>query len=89
MISKVEALIFNQGLNDCHLQLIKNQTILINNRCLVKEFTDDTCLISTPEGRYYLTGTNLRIKDYSERFIRIESDGIKKIEIIKDGDKNE
>ena len=87
MVNRVEALIFNQGLNYPLVQIIKNETVLINSQCIVREFTDEICQISTPEGGYHLTGINLRIKEYGDSFIRIESDGIAKIEIIKDGDK--
>ena len=89
MVNKVESLIFNQVLNQPSLQLIKNKIVTINHHCLVKQFTEDTCLISTPEGRYRLTGKNLRVKEYGDCFIRIESDGIEKIEVMQEEDEHE
>lgn len=89
MVNKVESLIFNQVLNQPYLQLIKNKIVTINHRCIVNQFTDEVCTISTPEGRYRLSGKNLRVKEYGDYFIRIESDGIDKIEVIQAGDQHE
>lgn len=89
IINKVEALIFNQTMSYPQLQLIKNATVIINTRCIVKNFTDELCQVANSEGQYLITGTNLRIKEYGDLFIRIESDGIKTIEIRKNGDQNE
>lgn len=54
---------------------------------VVEHFTDDFCMVKTPDCTYQLSGINFRVKEYGDFVIRIESDGVKKIEIV--GDENE
>ena len=44
-------------------------------------------MVKTPDCTYQLSGINFRVKEYGDFVIRIESDGVKKIEIV--GDENE
>ena len=81
MLSKVESAIFKQTLHYPLLQVVEN------NRCTVEHFTDDFCMVKTPDCTYQLSGINFRVKEYGDFVIRIESDGVKKIEIV--GDENE
>ncbi len=53
----------------------------------MENFTETSCILKTPENKYIISGENLRIKEYGDLVIRIESDRIKKIEIV--GDRNE
>ena len=87
MVNKVESLIFKQALNYPLIQLIKNKTVIVNDHCTVENFTETSCILKTPENKYIISGENLRIKEYGDLVIRIESDRIKKIEIV--GDRNE
>lgn len=87
MVNKVESLIFKQALNYPLIQLIQNKTVIVNDRCTVEHFTEESCVLKTPDHQYMILGVNLRIKEYGDLVIRIESDSIKKIEIV--GDKNE
>ena len=87
MINKVESLIFKQALSYPLIQLIQNKSVIVNDRCTVENFTEESCILKTPDNRYVIFGVNLRIKEYGDLVIRIESDSIKKIEIV--GDKNE
>ena len=80
MINKVESLIFKQALSYPLIQLIQNKSVIVNDRCTVENFTEESCILKTPDG------VNLRIKEYGDLVIRIESDGIKKIEIVGDMD---
>jgi hypothetical protein len=89
VLTKVESLIFRQSLSYPMVQVVKNRSVLINNRCVIKQFTDEDCILATPEGGYRIEGRNLRVKEYGDSFIRIDSDGIKKLELIGDGDKVE
>lgn len=87
IINKVEGLIFKQVLHYPLIQVVENKTVIINDRCTVEQFTEEFCKIKTPHICYELTGANLRVKEYGDFVIRIESDGVKKIEIV--GDQNE
>ena len=58
----------------------------IRDSCTVENFTEESCILKTPDNRYVIFGVNLRIKEYGDLVIRIESDGIKKIEIVGDMD---
>ena len=87
MLSKVESAIFKQTLHYPLLQVVENKTVIINDRCTVEHFTDDFCMVKTPDCTYQLSGINFRVKEYGDCVIRIESDGVKKIEIV--GDENE
>lgn len=87
MVNKVESLIFKQALNYPLIQLIKNKTVIVNDHCTVENFMETSCILKTPENKYIISGENLRIKEYGDLVIRIESDRIKKIEIV--GDRNE
>ena len=87
MVNKVESLIFKQALNYPLIQLIKNKTVIVNDHCTVENFTETSGILKTPENKYIISGENLRIKEYGDLVIRIESDRIKKIEIV--GDRNE
>lgn len=87
MVNKVESSIFKQALNYPLIQLIKNKTVIVNDHCTVENFTETSCILKTPENKYIISGENLRIKEYGDLVIRIESDRIKKIEIV--GDRNE
>lgn len=89
VLTKVETLIFNQKLNYPLLQLIKNKVVQINTACHIKEFNEDSCDIITAGGQYRITGSDLRVKEYGDSFMRIESSGIDKIEILGMGDKVE
>ena len=84
MVNKVESLIFKQALNYPLIQLIKNKTVIVNDHCTVENFTETSCILKTPENKYIISGENLRIKEYGDLVIRIESDRIKKIEIVGD-----
>lgn len=75
----MESLIFKQALGYSLVQLVNNQTVLISNRCSIKHFTDDICLVDTPQGQYEVAGSNLRVVEYGDEFIRIESDLIELI----------
>ena len=79
MIEKVESLIFKQALGYPLVQLVNNESVLISNKCSIKHFADDICIVQTPEGRYEVSGDNLRVAEYGDYFIRIESDYIEKI----------
>ncbi|MGL4335341.1 MAG: hypothetical protein ACRCST_00500 [Turicibacter sp.] len=87
MVNKVESLIFKQVLHYPVIQVIQNKIMVINDQCYVDHFCDDNCVIHTPHGQYLIEGTMLRIKEYGDYVLRIESEGIKKIEIV--GDKGE
>lgn len=87
IINKVEGLIFKQVLHYPLIQVVENKTVIINDRCTVEHFSEEFCKIKTPHICYELTGVNLRVKEYGDFVIRIESDGVKKIEIV--GDQNE
>jgi len=89
MIEKVESLIFKQAVGEPLVQLVNNQTVLISNRCSIKHFTDDVCQVDTPQGRYEVAGHNLRVAEYGDHFIRIESDLIEFIGFKKGGHKHE
>lgn len=86
MINKVESLIFKQALEYPLIQLIQNKTVIVNDRCTVESFTEELCELKTPDNRYLIEGINLRIKEYGDFIIRIESDRVKKIEIVGDRD---
>ena len=86
MINKVESLIFKEAMSYPLIQIIKNKTVIINDRCTVENFTEESCILKTPDNCYLISGINLRIKEYGDLVIRIESDRIKKIEIVGDVD---
>ena len=86
MINKVESLIFKQALDYPLIQLIQNKTVIVNDRCTLESFTEELCELKTSDNHYLIVGVNLRIKEYGDFIIRIESDSIKKIEIVGDRD---
>jgi len=83
MMKKMESLIFKQALGYSLVQLVNNQTVLISNRCSIKQFADDSCLIIIPQGKYEIVGENLRVAEYGDDFVRIESDLIASIAFLK------
>ncbi|MCL1950956.1 MAG: YabP/YqfC family sporulation protein [Turicibacter sp.] len=89
MIKKMESLIFKQSLGYCLVQLVNNRTVLISNRCSIKQFTETGCHIIVPNGRYEISGQNLRVAEYGDDFVRIESDLIKCIAYEKGGSPDE
>ncbi|HAX73435.1 MAG TPA: hypothetical protein DCY20_07920 [Firmicutes bacterium] len=84
IVNRVESLIFRQALNYPIVQILQNKTVIINDKCLVDHFSEEYCIIQTPTVQYVLAGTNLRIKEYGDYVLKIESDGVKKIEIVGD-----
>lgn len=87
MLNKVESAIFKQTLHYPLLQVVENKTVIINDRCTVEHFADDFCIVRASSCTYRLSGIDFSVKEYGDFVIRIESNGVKKIEIV--GDVNE
>ena len=85
----MESIIFKQAVGYPLLQLVNNQTVLISTRCFIRHFTDDICTVETLQGNYEIEGTNLRVVEYGDSYIRIESDMIQNIGFRKEVSKLE
>ena len=53
MVNKVESLIFKQALNYPLIQLIQNKTVIVNDRCTVEHFTEESCVFKDPGSSIY------------------------------------
>ena len=84
IIQRVETMIFEKTLQYPSIQILKNKTVIIQAQCYVEVFTDTECVIHTSYGNYKITGKNLSLNEYADFILRIQSDGILRVEIEGD-----
>ena len=79
---KIEDLIFNTNAMS-NIEIERNKIVTVGAKSEIMSFTEDECRLDAVGGSSYkITGRNLRIKEYSDFYIRVESDSIEEVKII-------
>ena len=83
---KIEDLIFNTNATS-NIEIERNKIVTVSAKSEIMGFTESECRLAAAGGSSYkITGKNLRIKEYSDFYIRVESDNIEEVKIIGVGD---